>query len=159
MKLPCDHHHDGSQNNIFDCAHSISENKYVNFWKFRLMRKMMTYWIPELHKNPVIYWFWYFYFELLSLRYCCYLLYLKKIQLTLIFWGPSWSWSYCSWIYNYLCNQCRSPQKFDIFEILLKLELNTINLNQIIITKRKFKQWWSSISLLSTKRTMTSHLS
>ena len=19
--------------------------------------------------------------------------------------GPSWSWSYCSWIYNYLCNQ------------------------------------------------------
>ena len=111
MKLPCDHHHDGSQNNIFDCAHSISENKYVNFWKFRLMRKMMTYWIPELHKNPVIYWFWYFYFELLSLRYCCYLLYLKKIQLTLIFWGPSCSWSYCSWIYNYLCNQCRSPQK------------------------------------------------
>jgi hypothetical protein len=23
--------------------------------------------------------------------------------------GPSWSWSYCSWIYNYLCNQCLSP--------------------------------------------------
>jgi len=22
--------------------------------------------------------------------------------------GPSWSWSYCSWIYNYLCNQCLS---------------------------------------------------
>jgi len=21
----------------------------------------------------------------------------------------SWSWSYCSWIYNYLCNQCLSP--------------------------------------------------
>jgi len=20
--------------------------------------------------------------------------------------GPSWSWSYGSWIYNYLCNQC-----------------------------------------------------
>jgi hypothetical protein len=20
-----------------------------------------------------------------------------------------WSWSYCSWIYNYLCNQCLSP--------------------------------------------------
>jgi len=25
--------------------------------------------------------------------------------------GPSWSWSYGSWIYNYLCNQCRSPIK------------------------------------------------
>ena len=23
--------------------------------------------------------------------------------------GPSWSWSYGSWIYNYLCNQCLSP--------------------------------------------------
>jgi len=22
--------------------------------------------------------------------------------------GPSWSWSYGSWIYNYLCNQCLS---------------------------------------------------
>ena len=24
-------------------------------------------------------------------------------------WRPSWSWSYGSWIYNYLCNQCLSP--------------------------------------------------
>ena len=23
--------------------------------------------------------------------------------------GPSWPWSYGSWIYNYLCNQCPSP--------------------------------------------------
>ena len=26
-------------------------------------------------------------------------------------WGPSWSWSYGSWIYNYLWNQCLSPLK------------------------------------------------
>jgi len=25
--------------------------------------------------------------------------------------GPSWSWLYGSWIYNYLCNQCLSPLK------------------------------------------------
>jgi hypothetical protein len=25
--------------------------------------------------------------------------------------GSSWSWSYASWIYNYLCNQCSSPPK------------------------------------------------
>ena len=25
--------------------------------------------------------------------------------------GPSWSWSYGSWIYNYLWNQCLSPLK------------------------------------------------
>ena len=29
--------------------------------------------------------------------------------LTLMFVGPSWSWSYGSWIYNYWCNQCLSP--------------------------------------------------
>jgi len=23
--------------------------------------------------------------------------------------GSSWSWSYGSWIYNYVCNQCISP--------------------------------------------------
>jgi hypothetical protein len=27
------------------------------------------------------------------------------------FKGQSWSWSYGSWIYNYLCNQCLSPLK------------------------------------------------
>ena len=26
-------------------------------------------------------------------------------------WGPTWSWSYGSWIYNYLCNQRLSPLK------------------------------------------------
>jgi len=25
--------------------------------------------------------------------------------------GPSWSWSYGSWVYNYLCNQFLSPLK------------------------------------------------
>ena len=86
---------------------------------------------------------------------------------------PSRSWSYGSWIYNYICNQCLSPltlwvriqlrrgvldttlcdkvcqwltvsrlfspytpvsstnktQRHDITDILLKVELNTINLN------------------------------
>ena len=64
----------------------------------------------------------------------------------------SWSYSYGSWIFNYLCRQCLSPLKFvrdlrqlggflrvlpasstnttdrnDITEILLKVTLNTIN--------------------------------
>jgi hypothetical protein len=25
-------------------------------------------------------------------------------------WGPTWSWSYGSWIYNNLCNRCLSSQ-------------------------------------------------
>jgi hypothetical protein len=36
---------------------------------------------------------------------------LGKIQDIIVKWleGPSWSWSYGSWIYKYLCNQCLSP--------------------------------------------------
>jgi len=33
--------------------------------------------------------------------------------------GPLWSWSYGSWIYNYLCNQCLSPLKLWV-QILLR---------------------------------------
>ena len=119
------------------------------------------YWIPELHKNPLIYWFWYFYFELLSIRYCCYLLYLKKIQLTLIFWRPSCSWSHCSWIYNYLCHQCRSSLKLCVRYIwnIVEDRVKHHKPEPIHHYEKKFKQWWQSIPLLSTKRTMTSHLS
>jgi len=33
------------------------------------------------------------------------------IRYNFLFEGSSWSWSYGSWIYNYLCNQCLSPLK------------------------------------------------
>ena len=68
--------------------------------------------------------------------------------------GPSWSSTYGSWIYNYICNHCLSPLKLQVWipfrrgvldtalydkvyecktdshnitEILLKVALNTIN--------------------------------
>jgi len=59
--------------------------------------------------------------ELLYLRILvrrAYILYQNKITLVFLhlLWivflsemGPSWSWSYGSWIYNYLCNRCLSP--------------------------------------------------
>jgi hypothetical protein len=34
-----------------------------------------------------------------------------KTTITHTYEGLSWSWSYGSWIYNYLCNQCLSPLK------------------------------------------------
>ena len=34
-----------------------------------------------------------------------------EFNLHLIFRGPSWSWSYGSWIYNYMCNQSLSSLK------------------------------------------------
>jgi hypothetical protein len=30
-------------------------------------------------------------------------------HISILIEGPSWPWSYGSWIYNYLCNQCLSP--------------------------------------------------
>jgi hypothetical protein len=32
-------------------------------------------------------------------------------QIVISVQGPSWSWSYVSWIYNYMNNQCLSPLK------------------------------------------------
>jgi len=36
-------------------------------------------------------------------------MYMCDIHFLRTVWGPLWSWSYVSWIYNYLCNQCLSP--------------------------------------------------
>jgi hypothetical protein len=33
----------------------------------------------------------------------------NKFRYALKVEGPSWSWSYYIWIYNYICNQCMSP--------------------------------------------------
>ena len=46
------------------------------------------------------------YFPSWTSRYICGILYFKLNGIK----GPSWSWSYRSWIYNYLCNKCLSPQ-------------------------------------------------
>jgi hypothetical protein len=42
-----------------------------------------------------------------------------KFPFLLIFWGPSCSWSYGSWIYNYLSNQCLSPLKLWVWTLLM----------------------------------------
>jgi hypothetical protein len=39
--------------------------------------------------------------------------------------GPSWSWSYGSWIYNCLCNQCLSPLKLWVQIQLMRGVLDT----------------------------------
>jgi hypothetical protein len=51
---------------------------------------------------------------LLLLSHSSHNLYIYYILLTCSLWdiwggGASWSWSYGSWISNYLCNQCISP--------------------------------------------------
>jgi predicted amidophosphoribosyltransferase len=43
-------------------------------------------------------------FNVLFLWYLC-----NVIDNLILYWGQTWSWSYGSRIYNYLCNQCLSP--------------------------------------------------
>jgi hypothetical protein len=40
--------------------------------------------------------------------------------------GQSWSWSYGSWIYNYLCNQCLSPLTLLVLNLLRWGVLDTV---------------------------------
>ena len=53
----------------------------------------------------VFYTFFLFIYDCLSSRWI-------DLWFFLIEQEPLWLWWYGSWIYNYLCNQCRSPLKF-----------------------------------------------
>jgi hypothetical protein len=101
----------------------------------------------QLQVGNTFYLFWWQLLVIVSIPYFVYV----------IIMGPSWSWSYGSWIYNYMCNQCLLPlmlwvrnpvmerctrynispgtpvsstnktDRHHITEILLKVVLNTIN--------------------------------
>jgi hypothetical protein len=43
--------------------------------------------------------------------------------------GPSWSWSYDSWIYNYRCNQCPPPLKLWVRVPFINLWVNVLMLH------------------------------
>ena len=45
--------------------------------------------------------------------------------------GLSWSWSYGSWIYNYLCNQCPSPLKLWVRTPLRRSVLDTTSCDNV----------------------------
>ena len=53
--------------------------------------------------------------------------------------GPSWPWSYGSWIYNYLCNQCLSPLMLWI-QILIRVRCTTLcdKVCQWLVTGQRF---------------------
>ena len=50
-----------------------------------------------------------FKWEFFKTLHVCLLLYEDMHIITVVWQGLSWLWSYGSWIYNYLCNQCLSP--------------------------------------------------
>ena len=67
--------------------------------------------------------------------------------------GPSWSLSFGSWIYNYLCNQCLSPLKLWVRIPLGRGVLDTILCDKVcqwLATGRKF---FSCTPVPSTNKT------
>jgi len=55
------------------------------------------------------------------------MVYIAKTDEEMLFFsqGQSWSWSYGSWIYNYLCNQCLSPLTLWVWTPLRRSILDT----------------------------------
>ena len=66
---------------------------------------------------------------------------------------PSWSWLYGSWIYNYLCNQCVSPQTLWV-QILLRRGVLDTTLCDIICQWLMTGRWFSpGAPISSTNKT------
>jgi hypothetical protein len=64
-------------------------------------------------------------------------------------WGPSWSWSYGSWIYNFLCNLYLSPLTVWVQILFWRSVLDTTlcdNVCQWLATGR----WFSTVTPVST---------
>ena len=66
----------------------------------------------------------------------------QAIQKTAHIWGHSWSWSYGSWIYNYLCNQFLSPQTLWV-RILLMARCTRYNTSEKVCQWLATDQWFS----------------
>ena len=62
--------------------------------------------------------------------------------------GLLWSWSYGSWIYNYLCNQCLSPLTLRVWTLFWWGVLNT-TLCDKVCRWLATGQWFSQGTLVS----------
>ena len=71
-------------------------------------------------------------------------------------YGAAWPWSYGSWIYNYLCNQCLSPLKLWV-RISIRARCTTLcdKVCQWLATGRRFSL---GIPVSSTNKTDRHHI-
>ena len=70
--------------------------------------------------------------------------------------GISWSWSYDSWIYNYLCNQCLSPLTLYIWIPFRRVVLDTTLCDKVcqwLATGR----WFSPVTPVSSTNKTDRH--
>jgi hypothetical protein len=64
----------------------------------------------------------------------------------------SWSWSYGSWIYNYLCNLCLSPLTLWVW-IMLRQDVLDTTLCDKVCQWLATGQWFSPDTVSSTNKT------
>ena len=62
--------------------------------------------------------------------------------------GPSWPWSYGSWIYNYLCNRCLSPLMLWVW---IPLRATCTTLSDKVCQRLVAGRWFSPV--FSTNKT------
>jgi hypothetical protein len=67
--------------------------------------------------------------------------------------GPSWPWSYGSWIYNYLCNQCLSP----LMLVWILLSARRTTLFDKVCKWLEASQWFSLGTPISSTNKTDSH--
>jgi len=70
--------------------------------------------------------------------------------------GSSWSWSYGSWIYNYLCNQCLSPLMLWV-RTLLRRGVLDITVCDKVCQWLMVGQWFSLGTLVSSTNKTDCH--
>ena len=69
-------------------------------------------------------------------------------------WNRVLSWSYCSWIYNYLCNQCISPLKLWVW---MPLRRGSIQRYVIKLVSYLRQVWFSSGTPVSSTNKTDHH--
>ena len=86
---------------------------------------------------------------MVCLKICVLLLYILML--------PTCSWSYGSWIYNYLCNQCQSPLKLWVRTPLGRGVLDTTSCDKVCQWLAAGWPWFSSGTLVSSTNKTDCH--
>jgi hypothetical protein len=76
----------------------------------------------------------------------CLTFFLWPLYLSFFIKGPSWTWSYGSWNYNYLCNQCLSPL---ILWVIISIKARGTALCDKVCQWPATGQWFSPGPLVS----------
>ena len=76
----------------------------------------------------------------------------RFLSISIAIRGPSWPWSYGSWIFNYLCNRCLSPLKLWVRIPLRRDEIDTLLCDTILSVTFDRSVFFSCTPVSSTSK-------